>query len=67
MRLVLEEVFRDAFDEEEKPIKIKIGEIVVYTEDLTPERLLAMKNDTDDIMGYKKYREVLKKEGFDIE
>lgn len=68
MRLVLEEVFRDGFDPETgKPIKVKMGEIIIYTEDLTPDFINALKTDSLNIMGWKgDWRAVLKQEGYDI-
>lgn len=65
-RIVLEEVFKDTINEDGDPIKIKLGEVVIYTRDLTPERIQEIKDDTEDLLGYKKYKEVLKKEGFNI-
>ena len=39
-RIVLEEKFRAAFDPETgTPIKVKLGEIIIYTEQLTPQQL----------------------------
>ena len=68
MRLVLEEVFRDGVDvETKKPIKVKIGEIVIYTEDLTPDFINTLKTDTTNKMKWKKdHKAILRKEGFDI-
>jgi len=67
-RIVLEEVFRDAFDPETgKPTKVKLGEIIIHTEDLTPDFTNALKTDALNIMGWKgDWLAVLKKEGFDV-
>jgi len=68
MRLVLEEVFRDAFDPETgKFIKVKMGEIVVYTEDLGVDFIKDLKDDITNEMKWKKeYKDILRQEGFDV-
>ena len=68
MRIVLEEVFRDGFDPETgDPIKVKMGEIVIYTEDLTPDFINAMKTDTSNEMKWKEeHKAILRKEGYDV-
>lgn len=67
-RIVLEEIFRDGVDlETGDPIKVKMGEIIIYTEDLTPDFIKAIKTDTRDKMKWKKeHKAVLRKEGYDV-
>lgn len=61
-RIVLEEVFRDDFHPETgDPIKVKLGEIVIYTEQLTPEQLTLCKTWP------KKHKDVLRARGFTVE
>lgn len=67
-RIVLEEVFRDAFDPETgKPIKVKMGEVVIFIKDLKPNFITALQNDTTNKMKWpEKYRAILRKEGYDV-
>lgn len=67
-RIVLEEVFKDAFDPETgDPIKVKIGEIIIHTEDLTPDFIDAIKTGPINVIGWKgDWLEVLRREGFDV-
>ena len=60
MRLVLEKVF----DENGK----HLGDVIVFTEKLTPEFMTGLKNDKlADSKGWLKYHQVLKENGFDVE
>lgn len=64
-RIVLEEVFRDAIPP--KTEKVKIGEIVIYTEDLTPDFINTMKTDLSNQMKWKEeHKAVLRKEGYNV-
>jgi len=67
-RIVLEEIFRDGVNPETgDPIKLKMGEVVIYIQDLEPNFITALKNDTTDKMKWpEKYRTVLRKEGYDV-
>lgn len=66
-RIVLEIVSRDAINEDGKPIKVKMGEIVIYTEDLTPDFIDAIKTDTSNKMKWKEeHKAILRKEGFNV-
>jgi len=56
--IVLEECFDEKGD--------YLGKIVVNEEQLTPEFLKKIKEDTDDKLGWKKYHKVLKDKGIDI-
>lgn len=51
------------FDEKGK----YMGKIIIHEADLTPEFLGKVKKDKDDKMGWKKYRKVMKKAGYNIE
>lgn len=55
-------LLEETFDEKGK----YLGKIVVYTEVLTPEFIDALKADLTDKQGWKKYRNVMKKAGYDI-
>ena len=67
-RIVLGEVFRDAFDPETgKPIKVKLGEVIIYTEDLTPDFINALKTDISNEMKWpEEHKAVLRKEGYNV-
>ena len=67
-RIILEEVFRDAFDPKTgKPIKVKIGEIIIYTEDLGVDFIKDLKDDITNEMGWKKeHKDILRQEGYDV-
>lgn len=66
-RIILEEYFREAFDPETgDPIKVKMGEFVIYTEDLTPDFLEGLKNDTGALKWPPEHKEKLRKLGYDI-
>jgi len=56
-------VLEECFNEEGQ----YMGRIVVYETDLTPVFLDKIKADKDDKMGWKKYRKIMKKAGYDIE
>ena len=45
----------------------KLGDIVIYTEDLTPEFMTSIKADVGVVMGWKKYHQVLKEKVYDVE
>lgn len=67
-RIVLEECFSEEYDEEGKLVFVKMGEIVVYTEDLTPEFINTLKTDTSDEMKWKEeHKDILRKEGYDVD
>ena len=44
-----------------------LGMEVVFLKDLTPEYLATVKADTDDKLGWKRHRKVMKEAGFDID
>ena len=44
-----------------------LGKIVINEEELTPELLKRVREDTDDKLGWKKYRKVMKDNGIDVE
>ena len=59
MSIILEEKFNE---------KGKyLGKIVVPIRDLTPEFIAGLKADKDDKQGWKKYRKIMKEQGYDIE
>jgi len=63
--IILEECFKD-IEIDGEMVQVYLGKIEIPENELL-EKLTDIKNDTKDVMKYKKYKEVLKKEGFDIE
>ena len=60
-RIVLEEVFEERFDLEGKPYQFKLGEIVIYSEQLDPAQELVCRTTWP-----KKYTDALKDAGYEV-
>lgn len=60
MRIVLEEVFEERFDEEGRPYQFKMGEIVIYSSQLDALQLVVCKD------WKKEYRDILADAGFEV-
>jgi hypothetical protein len=56
-------VLEECFDEK----GTYLGNIVIKVEDLTPEFLKKIKEDTGNNLGWMKYRKVMKDNGIDVE
>jgi hypothetical protein len=56
-------VLEECYDEK----GVYLGKIVINSEELIPELLKRVREDTDDKLGWKKYRKVMKDNGIDVE
>lgn len=68
-RIVLEKIHKIFYHGKENIVENrKLGEIVIYTEDLTPEFINSLKADTTNKMKWSKaYKDILKAEGYDVD